>query len=172
MNGQRKPFFVNTPRFVPYAFRDKLEKEIALLEAQSVIKAVTEPTEWCAPIVVTPKKNSDDVRLCVDFSKLNKYVLHEHYRSCSPAEAVANRGVEHDKAFQQCKMVLAESPTLALFELTRETRLMTDASGKGLGFILQLRNGDHWSVIQAGSRFLTSSETRYGTIEKEMLGIV
>ena len=48
---------------------------------------------------------------------------------------------------------------------------MTDTSGKGLGFILQQRNGDHWSVIQAGSRFLTSSETRYATIQKEILGI-
>ena len=48
---------------------------------------------------------------------------------------------------------------------------MTDANGKGLGFILQQRNGNHWSVIQAGSRFLTSLETRYATIEKEMLGI-
>ena len=357
LTDNAQPFCVNTPRFVPYAFRDKLKEEIALLEAQGVIKAVTEPTEWCAPIVVTPKKDSDDVRLCVDFSKLNKYVLREHYRSCSPAEAVAdisdrqctfftmfdalkgyhqcpldetsqllttfitpfgrykflrapfgicsisehyNRrmdeafsglknyrkvvddvlifdcdfdshitrvrqflkrceelqislkrekfkfactsvnfagyeisqagykldaslikgisdfptpqnitdlcsffglvnqlsgssksiatclaplrpllstkneflwGPEHDKAFQQCKIVLAESPTLAFFDLTRETRLMTDASGKGLGFILQQRNGDHWSVIQAGSRFLTSSETRYATIEKEMLGI-
>ena len=65
-------------------------------------------------------------------------------------------------------MVLAESPTLAFFDLTRETR---DARGKGLGFILQQRNGDHCSVIQAGSCFLTSSETRYATVKKEMLGI-
>ena len=39
-------------------------------------------------MVVAPKKDSDDVRLCVDFSKLNKYVLREYYQSCSPAEAV------------------------------------------------------------------------------------
>ena len=38
------------------------KEEIALLEYQGVIKAVTEPTEWCAPIVVTSKKDSDDVR--------------------------------------------------------------------------------------------------------------
>ena len=67
-----------------------MKEEIALLEAQGVIKAVTEPTEWCAPIVFTPKKDSDDIRLCVDFSKLNKYVLREYYRSCSPAETVTD----------------------------------------------------------------------------------
>ena len=90
LTDNAQPFCVNTPRFVPYAFLDKLKEEIALLEAQGVIKAVTEPTEWCAPIVVIPNKNSDDVRLCVDFSKLINYVLPQHYRSCSPAEAMAD----------------------------------------------------------------------------------
>ena len=85
------------PRFVSYAFQDKLKKEIALLEAQGVIEAITEPTEWCAPIVVTLKKDLDDVRLCIDSSKLNKYVFREHYRSCSPAKAVA------DISDRQCK---------------------------------------------------------------------
>ena len=352
-----QPFCVNTPRFVPYAYRDKLKEEISLLESQGIIEPVTEPTEWCAPIVVTPKKDTDDVRLCVDFSKLNKHVLREWYRSCSPAEAVAdisandckfftmfdalkgyhqcpldeasqllttfitpfgrykflrapfgicsisehyNRrmdeafsgldnyrkvvddvlifdsdfqahvsrvrqflqrcadlkislkrdkfkfcrtsvtfagyeisehgykldrslvngicdfpipqnvtdlrsffglvnqlsgssekvaaclqplrpllstkndflwGPEHTIAFEQCKRNLSESPTLAFYDVDKPTRLMTDASGKGLGFILQQLNGDVWSVIQAGSRFLISAETRYATIEKEMLGV-
>ena len=48
---------------------------------------------------------------------------------------------------------------------------MTDASGKGPGFILKQLNGDKWSVVQAGSRFLTSPVSRYATVEKEMLGV-
>ena len=71
LTDNAQPFCVNTPRYVLYAFQNKLKEEIALLEAHGVIKAVTDSTEWCAPIVVTPKKDSDDVRLCVDFSKLN-----------------------------------------------------------------------------------------------------
>ena len=80
-------------------------------------------------------------------------------------------GPDHDTAFQHCKTVLSESPTLGFFDLSRHTRLMTDASGKGMGFILQQLNGDKWSAIQAGSRFLTSVESRYATVEKEMLGV-
>ena len=61
-----QPFCVHTPRTIPYAFRDKLRLELDSLQAQGIIYPVTEPTAWCAPIVVTPKKNSDQFRLCVD----------------------------------------------------------------------------------------------------------
>ena len=37
------------------------------------------PTEWCAPIVVVPKPNGKDIRLCVDLTKLNKAVLRPRY---------------------------------------------------------------------------------------------
>ena len=37
------------------------------------------PTEWCAPIVVVPKLNGKDIRLCVDLTKLNKAVLRPRY---------------------------------------------------------------------------------------------
>ena len=53
-----KPFGVHTPRTIPFAYRDKLQAELHLLESQNIIAPVTEATPWCAPIVVTPKKNS------------------------------------------------------------------------------------------------------------------
>ena len=55
---------VTSPRSIPSAYRDKLAAELTLLQ---IITPVTEPTDWCAPIVVTPKKNSDSIRMCVDF---------------------------------------------------------------------------------------------------------
>ena len=67
-----KPFCINTPRTVPFAFRDKLKAELDLLQDQGVIAPVTEPTEWCSPIVVAPKKGTDKIRMCVDLSHLNK----------------------------------------------------------------------------------------------------
>ena len=343
LKDNAQPFCVNTPRFVPYPYRDKLKEEISMLLSLGIIEPVTEPTKSCAPIVVTPKKDSDDVRLCVDFSKLNKHALREWYRSCLPAEAIADisannskffilfvalkgyhqcplndasqllttfgicsisehynrrmgeafsgldnyrkvidnvlifdndydshvarvrqflkcceelkislkrkkfkfcqpsvtfagfeisqdgykldpslvKGIsnfstpktitdlrsffglvnqvsgssekiavclqplrplsstkneflwnpDHDEAFQQCKRVLPESPILTFYDIHNDTKLMTNASGKGLGYILQQLNDDHWSVIQAGSRSLSSAESRYATIEQETLGV-
>ena len=41
-----------------------------------VISEVDEPTEWCAGMVVVPKKNGE-VRICVDLKPLNEAVLRE-----------------------------------------------------------------------------------------------
>ena len=99
LRDNARPFCVTTPRTVPLAYREKLKKEIDLLVEQGVIAPVTEPTEWCAPIVVTPKRNSDGIRMCVDLSKLNKFVRRERYPSVTPAEAVTDIAQSKAKYF-------------------------------------------------------------------------
>ena len=56
-----------------------LKAELDLQQDQGVITPVTEPTEWCAPIVVTPKKGTDKIRMCVDLSHLNRFVKRKRY---------------------------------------------------------------------------------------------
>ena len=46
------------------------------MESMGVISIVSEPTEWCAGMVVVPKK-SGAVRICVDLKALNDNVLRE-----------------------------------------------------------------------------------------------
>ena len=55
-----------------YHYKAELDLLPDLLQEQNIIAPVTEVTEWCAPIVVTPKKNSESIRMCVDLSQLNK----------------------------------------------------------------------------------------------------
>ena len=57
--------------------------------AEGIIVPVTEPTEWCAPIVVEPKKEGG-IRLCVDLSHLNKFVRTEQYQAPTALEEVAS----------------------------------------------------------------------------------
>ena len=94
-----KPFCINTPRSIPFAFHDKLKAELDLLQEQNIIAPVTEVTEWCAPIVVTPKKNSESIRMCVDLSRLNRYVQRERYQATTPAQAVADIAASDAKYF-------------------------------------------------------------------------
>ena len=79
---------------------------------------------------------------------------------------------DHEQAFQDAKTSLTVAPTLQFFDPQKPTRLCTDASRQGLGFVLQQKHGDHWVLIQAGSRFLSDAESRYAIIELELLAVV
>ena len=59
------------------------------------------------------------------------------------------------------KTMLVTAPT---FDIAKETRLHMDASTVRIGFVLVQRpKGSHesWKIVQAGSRFLTDTESRY-----------
>ena len=71
-----QPHALLTPRRVPLPLRQKVTKELDQMEKEGVISKVTEPTTWCAGMVVVPKK-SGNVRICVDLKPLNKSVLRE-----------------------------------------------------------------------------------------------
>jgi len=68
---------------------------------------------------------------------------------------------------------LTTVPTLAYFSLNKPTRLCTNASQHGLGFVLQQQQLEtkQWLLVQAGSRFLTPAESRYAVIELELLAV-
>ena len=350
-----QPFCVNAPRTIPLPLQDKLKAELELLESQGIIKRQQKPTAWCAPIVIAPKKNSEKIRMCVDFTRLNKFVVRERYMSNTPAEAVlsirdanffsvfdavkgyhqceldeksqdlttfitpfgrfkylrapygvssisehynrrmdeclsgitnlakivddcavysrteeehrakvreflkkceekrislnaekmqvckktvrfggfdlspdgysmsdditqairdfptpgsiktlrgyfglvnqlaaSNKDVAqcleplrallktkndfiwtetHEEAFNKSKQKLVSTIKLAYYDVSKKTRLCTDASRTGLGFVLQQQHDDDWRTVQTGSRFLTDAESRYAVIELEMLGV-
>ena len=69
------------------------------MEAQGIIKKIFEPTEWCAPVVVVQKKQSTNIRVCTDFSRLNKFILRERYYSPTPAELVSQIDLSNCRFF-------------------------------------------------------------------------
>lgn len=74
---------------------------------------------------------------------------------------------DHEIAFKKAKQLLTTAPILAYFDPSKETRLYTDASTLGLGLLLLQKPDSDWQVVQAGSRFLTNTESRYAIIELE-----
>ena len=65
-----QPFCIHTLWTIPLTYCDKLKAELDLLQSQNIITPVNEATTWCAPIMVTLKKNSDNIHLCMDLSQL------------------------------------------------------------------------------------------------------
>ena len=73
-----KPFSITIPRRVPVPLLPKVKRELENMEQKGVISKVTEASDWCAGMVVVPKPNGK-VRICIDLTKLNQYVLRERH---------------------------------------------------------------------------------------------
>ncbi|KAK3736228.1 hypothetical protein QZH41_007340 [Actinostola sp. cb2023] len=75
---------------------------------------------------------------------------------------------QHDKAFDEVKLLVTSHPVLKYYDVNEEVTLQCDASEKGLGATL-LQNGQ---PVAFASRTLSPTEQRYAQIEKECLAIV
>ena len=95
------PCRVSHCRNIPYAYRNKLQEELEKFEAEGIITKVTKPTEWVNPIVVAPKKNTDDIRLCIDFRQLNRYCKREYFTSLTVLESVQLIKADEAKYFSK-----------------------------------------------------------------------
>ena len=65
LKDETKPFALTVPRKVPMPLYEETKNEITRMIQSGVISPVDHPTDWCAPMVVTPKPNGK-VRVCVD----------------------------------------------------------------------------------------------------------
>ena len=71
----------NPARCVPYALRDKVEKELQRLKEEGTLEPV-EVAEWAAPIIAVLKRDKNSIHICGDFSvtvnpvsKLDRYPI-------------------------------------------------------------------------------------------------
>ena len=74
----------------------------------------------------------------------------------------------HQQALDDLKKAVTNTPVLRYYTLQEEVTLQCDASQTGLGAAL-MQNGQ---PVAYASRALTSAETQYAQIEKELLAIV
>ena len=72
-------FQVTVPRKVPQLLYQETKEDLDRMLETDITSRV-DHTDWCAPMVVTPKSN----RVCVDLSKLIVYVKRENH----PLQAV------------------------------------------------------------------------------------
>ena len=75
------------------------------------------------------------------------------------------------KAFEQIKRALISKPILNHPDLSKQFRVITDASGTGLGAILVQLENEKEKVISYAGRVLTTAEKNYSASELELLAV-
>lgn len=82
LKSHAEPVKVTTARRIPIPLVEAVNEELQRMLDKGIIEKVTEPTDWCAPIVVVPKEGGQTckkVRICVDLRGLNRAVERENY---------------------------------------------------------------------------------------------
>ena len=49
------------------------------MQGDGIITKVTEPTEWVSSMVAAKKKNTEELRICIDPRDLNKALMRPHH---------------------------------------------------------------------------------------------
>ena len=73
-----------------------------------------------------------------------------------------------EESFSKLKNILSSTPVLTFYDVKKPVIISCDASQSGLGALL-LQDG---KPVAYASRALSSAETRYAQIEKELLAVV
>ena len=74
--GDAKPI-KQRPYRLPWVHREAVKKELDMMLEHGIIEESS--SEWAQPIVIVPKKDSSEVRLCVDFRKVNQVAKVDSY---------------------------------------------------------------------------------------------
>ncbi|PIK59631.1 hypothetical protein BSL78_03427 [Apostichopus japonicus] len=94
--------------------------------------------------------------------------------TCEPIRRLTHKdakwswGQDQDAAFKEVKRSVSSTPVLKYFDPQSETEGQGDASEKGIGFTLMQQG----QPVTFSSRALTTAETRYSQIEKELLALI
>ena len=133
-----------------------------------------DPDKIKAIIDMPTPANVADVQRLVGFVNYLSRFLPELSDTLEPLRQLTRQDVEwhwsdtQQQALNKLKQMITNTPVLTYYNPEENLVIQCDASSKGLGTVL-LQND---KPIAFASRALSDTETRYATIEKEMLAVV
>ncbi|XP_011859611.1 PREDICTED: uncharacterized protein LOC105557076 [Vollenhovia emeryi] len=105
-----EPVAVTSPRCIAIPLIEKVKTILEKMVEEGIISAVNEPTDWCSPMVVTFKKDSNP-RICVDMRELNRAVKRERSIRVLPNSPGRGVAVVHH-VHHTIRKVLLQPPTI------------------------------------------------------------
>ncbi|GFU93842.1 retrovirus-related Pol polyprotein from transposon 17.6 [Trichonephila clavipes] len=131
----------------------------------SKVKVITE---------MKPPKNIREVSKFLGMAGWYKKFIPKYADICEPLYRLKKKGVKFNwstvaqDSFDKIKRALTEAPVLQLPNFTEQFNLFTDASGVGIGAVL---NQNHRPIAFA-SRTLNKAERNYTVTERECLAVI
>ncbi|GFT16630.1 retrovirus-related Pol polyprotein from transposon 17.6 [Trichonephila clavipes] len=131
----------------------------------SKVKAITE---------MKPPKNNREVSKFLGMAGWYQKFIPQYADICEPLYRLKKKGAkfnwstEAQDSFDKIKRALTEAPVLQLPNFTEQFNLFTDASGVGIGAVL---NQNHRPIAFA-SRTLNKAERNYTVTERECLAVI
>ena len=98
-------------------FREKMSELIKGLLAAKIIRYSTSP--WASPIVIIIKKNGEDIRLCIDYRRVNQLTRLMVY----PMPLISDLLQDMDKAMWYCSLDMASG--FWVVEMTERARAIS-----------------------------------------------
>ncbi|GFV67261.1 retrovirus-related Pol polyprotein from transposon 17.6 [Trichonephila clavipes] len=147
------------------SYIEKTVSSLIFAHQCSIVKAIPE---------MKPPKNSKKVSKFLGIAGWYKKFIPHFVDICEPLYRLKKKGAkfnwstEAQNYFDKIKRALTEAPVLQLPKFTEEFNLFTDASGVGIGAVL---NQNHRPIAFA-SRTLNKAERNYTVTEYECLAVI
>ena len=121
-----------------------------------------------------------DIQVFLGFTGFYRRFIRNYSKTATPltdllkgdTKGPIHLGLGARAAFKSLILAFTTAPLLRHYDPDLPTRVETDASKFAIGAILVQRHGDRWHPVAFRSRKLSPTETRYGTGDGELLGIV
>ncbi|XP_065066035.1 uncharacterized protein K02A2.6-like [Rhopilema esculentum] len=121
---------IQAQRRIPFHIQKKVEEELKRLEEDDIIEKVEGATQWVSPLVITPKKNSEEIRIYVDMRLPNTSILRTRHPMPTTDELIADlNGACH---FSKLDLKQGYHQLTLAEELAAERNLTTFTTHKGL----------------------------------------
>ncbi|GFW59152.1 retrovirus-related Pol polyprotein from transposon 17.6 [Trichonephila clavipes] len=121
-----------------------------------------------------PPKNSKEKSKFLGMAGWYQKFIPQYADICEPLYRLKKKGAkfnwstEAQDSFDKIKRALTEAPVLQLPNFTEQFNLFTDASGVGIGAVLNQNN----RPIAFASRTLNKAERNYTVTERECLAVI